>query len=147
MFGLDTQFIIRIFGVTFAALGLAARLGLWKNWYWRSRGTVYGYIPLGLLFVLYSFNALAVARLGSYYVLYQGLFALLIACGLWWTVQPPAFIKPAWVRWIEAYPKDVYQMIEKAVESGADWEANVATPEKLEQWIKSLRSKKRRVKS
>lgn len=146
MFGLDAQLLLRLFGITFIALGLAARLGVWKNWYWRSRGTVYGYIPLGLLFIVYSFNALAVARLGSYYILYQGLFVLLIVWGLWWTVHPPIFIKPIWVRWVEAYPKEVFDTIVKAVEQGEKWEAHVVSPEKLELWVKSLRAKKRRSK-
>nr|MBC7243816.1 hypothetical protein [Chloroflexota bacterium] len=146
MLGIDPQFLLRFFGVVFTALGVAARLGLWKNWYWRSRGTAYGYIPLGLLFLVYSFHSTVEARLGSYYILYQGLFVLLILCGLWWTVQPPSFIKPAWVRWVEAYPKEIYDAMMKAVEQGEKWEPHVASPEKLENWVKSLRGKKRRAK-
>jgi len=142
MLGIDQQFLMRIFGLTFISLGLSARLGLWKKWYWRSRGTVYSYIPLGLLFLLYSFNALAKARLGSYYVLYQSLFVLLIACGVWWSVRPPAFVKPAWVRWVEVYPQNVYEAIRKAVEQGENWEPNVVSPDKLEAWVKTLRGKK-----
>ena len=51
MFGIKQQYFILAFGVCFFALGLAARFGLWKKWYWSSRGTIYGYIPLGMVFI------------------------------------------------------------------------------------------------
>jgi hypothetical protein len=146
MLGLNTQVFILVFGVTFVALGLAAWSGLWKNWYWRSRGTVYGYVPLGLLFVLYAGNPWAQGRPGPYYRLYQGLFVLLALCGVWWSLRPPAFVKPAWVRWLEAYPADVRQLATKAVEQGAAWEPHVASQDKLDAWVKSLRKDKRKAK-
>jgi hypothetical protein len=85
-------------------------------------------------------------RLGRYYILYQGLMVLLIAVGLWWSLRPPELVKPTWVRWVEAYPKDVYQAMQKAAEDGEDWEPHVASREDLEAWIKTLRGKRARPK-
>jgi uncharacterized membrane protein YccC len=140
--GINQQFLILLFGAVFTALGVTARLGVWKNWYWRSRGTVYGYIPFGLVFILYSFNAVAKAQPPPSYLLFQGAIVLLIACGVWWSVRPPALIKPAWVRWVEAYPQDVREAMAKAVEQGKNWEARVRSKEALAEWASSLGSRK-----
>ena len=152
MFSVNQQLLIQALGACFVAVGLAARLGLWKNWYWHSRGLIYSYVPLGLVFILYSFNDLAAERLGSSYVyqwlsyyvlLYQGLIVLLIIVGIWWSGRPPGFVKPTWVRWVEGYPKKVYKALARAVEEGEeDWESHVASQEALEAWVKALRGKK-----
>jgi hypothetical protein len=135
-----------LFGVVFTAIGVAARLGQWKTWYWRTRGSVYGYVPLGLLFILYAFNEQALQRVGRYYVLYQGLMVLLIGIGLWWSLRPPEFVKPTWVRWVEAYPQSVHQAMQNAVEDGQEWEPLVASREDLEAWVKRLRGTRARPK-
>ncbi len=142
----DPQTLMILFGVVFMAIGVAARLGQWKTWYWRTRGSVYGYMPLGLLFILYAFNERGLERLGRYYVLYQGLMVLFIAVGVWWSLRPPEFVKPTWVRWVEAYPKNVYQAMQKAVEDGQEWEPHMASREDLEAWVKTLRGTKARSK-
>jgi len=139
---INPQFLISLFGIVFAAIGVAARLGRWKNWYWQTRGSVYGYVPLGLLFLLYAYKEEAVARLGPYYILYQGLLGILVAVGLWWSLRPPEFVKPAWVRWVEEYPKNVQEAMRKAAEAGDEWEPHMASPEELKAWVKTLRSKK-----
>ena len=142
----DPQILSTLFGVAFIAIGLAARLGLWKKWYWRTRGSVYSYVPLGALFILFTFSGQAAERLGPYHILYQGLMGLLVVLGAWWSLRPPEFVKPTWVRWVEAYPKNVYQAMLKAVEDGEVWEPHVASREDLEAWVKSLRGKKARSK-
>ena len=140
----DPQTLSILFGLVFIAIGLAARLGLWKQWYWRTRGSVYGYIPLGVLFILFTLSEQAAARLGQYHVVYQGLIVLLIAVGVWWSLRPPEFIKPTWVRWVEGYPQNVYQAMLKAVEQGEDWEPHMASREDLEAWVKTLRGRRGR---
>jgi len=147
MFGIDPQFLIQALGFAFIVAGVAARTGTWKNWYWRSRGAVYGYIPLGFLFLLYSFNAQAEERLGAYYVVYQGIGVLLLVLGVWWSLRPPAFVKPRWVRWIEEYPLKVRKAMQRAVENGDDWESHMTSREAVDAWVKTLRSKKRKSKS
>jgi hypothetical protein len=138
MFPLDTKLLLQAFGVVFFGIGMAARLGLWKRWYWKTRGTVYGYVPLGLLFLLYSFEALAAERLGSRYVFFQGAVGLLIVLGLWWSLRPPAFVRPAWVRWVERHPRAVIQAMSTAAEEDEGWEQHVTSREAVDAWAKSL---------
>ena len=137
-------FLTQAFGVIFLGLGLAARAGLWKKWYWGSKGAVYGYLPMGLVFVLYALDSQAVARMGPYHIAYQALMVLLGLCALWWTLRPPAFVKPTWVRWVEAYPQNLYDAMAKAVKRGDAWEAHVTSAESIDGWVKSLRPKNKR---
>jgi hypothetical protein len=102
---------------------------------------VYGYVPLGLLFILYALRERAIERMGSFYLLYQAMMALLVGVGLWWSLRPPGFVRPDWVRWVEAYPQKLQQAMEQAVAAGEDWKAHVTSPEKLEAWVKTLRRK------
>lgn len=138
MFPLDARLLLQAFGFVFLGIGLAARFGLWRNWYWRSRGTVYGYVPLGLLFLVYSYEELARERLGTLYPVFQVAIGLLILLGVWWSLRPPAFVKPAWVRWVERYPRPVIQAMARAAEEDKDWEQHVSSPEALDDWVKSL---------
>ncbi|MGD2166178.1 MAG: hypothetical protein PVH50_11705, partial [Anaerolineae bacterium] len=101
---LDDQVLLELFGLVFVGMGLAARLGLWKGWYWRTRGGSYGYVPLGLLFFVYSRREALTALAGTELAFY-GLFGLMLLLGLWWSFIPPDFVKPRWVRWIEAQPE------------------------------------------
>ena len=130
------------FGAVFVAMGIAARLGLWKSWYWRTKGSVYGYTPLGLAFFVYGFHERAL-QFGRSFVWYQGLLVVLLLLGLWWSVRPPAFAKPAWILWVERYPKKVYEAMASAAIDGEDWQSKVASPEAVDSWAKELSSKKR----
>lgn len=146
MFEVNQQFLMWMFGAAFIAAGVAGRLSLWKKWYWTTRGAVYGYIPLGLLFIVYSFNPQAEERLGAYFVLYQAAVVLLILLGVWWSLRPPAFVKPTWVHWIEQHPEAVLEAMADAVKGGEEWESHVTSPEAVDAWAKTLRKKKRRPK-
>lgn len=146
MLGIDPAKLISLFGLTFASVGLAARLGLWTDWYWRTRGSVYSYVPLGLLFMLYAVNDQAPQRLGQYYIVYQALLALLMVVGAWWSLRPPDWIKPTWVRWVEEYPDTTREAMQKAVEDGEDWQPHMASRESLEAWVKTLRPQKAKSK-
>jgi len=146
MFGINSQFLMWMFGAAFMAAGVAARLGLWKNWYWTTRGAVYGYVPLGLLFVVYSFDSSAKERLGSNFFLYQGAVALLVVLGVWWSLRPPGFVKPTWVHWLEEYPEAVRDAMAHAVKEREEWESHVTSRQAVDAWAKTLGKKRRRPK-
>jgi len=135
-----------LFGGAFVIVGVIARFGFWKGWYWRSRGAAYGYVPLGLLFVVYSFSAQAREMLAGRYWLYEVLELALVVIGVWWSMRPPEFVKPAWVRRVETYPPSDREAMAQAVGDGADWEPNVVSEEALEAWVVSLRPRKSRAK-
>jgi len=104
-----------LFGGAFVIVGVIARFGFWKGWYWRSRGAAYGYVPLGLLFVVYSFSAQAREMLAGRYWLYEVLELALVVIGVWWSMRPPEFVKPAWVRRVETYPPSDREAMAQAV--------------------------------
>src|SRR5512138_2239781 len=134
MLDIDPTLLLQAFGLIFLGVGMAARLGVWKKWYWRTKGSMYGYIPLGLMFLLYSFYEPVKERLGTTFWMFQSLFLVLIAIGAWLSLRPPAFIKPTWVRWVEAHPRDVRQAMERAAKDDPDWEQHVTSPEAVESW-------------
>ncbi len=138
LFNFDTQPLLQAFGLIFIALGVVIRLGMWKKWYWRGKGTAYSYIPIGVIFLLYSFNDPAGAQLGPAYWIYLAVYAIPIALGVWWVLRPPAFVKPDWVRWIEAYPEKTCQAMQKDALGDPEWERHVTSPKSVEAWAKSL---------
>ncbi len=132
----NDQVLLGLFGIVFSGMGLAARLGLWKGWYWRTRGGAYGYIPLGLLFLLYAWRT-ELTAFGTEIVFY-GLFGLLLLLGIWWSFLPPDFVKPPWVRWVEEQPESVQEAMRDQVEEGEAWRSYVESREAVKQWARSL---------
>jgi len=147
IFNFDPTLLLQAFGFIFLSLGVAARLGLWKKWYWRTKGAVYGYIPLGLLFLVYSFNDLAKERLGPYLWVYQVSIGILIILGVWLSFRPPEFVKPAWVRWVEAQPTQVLKAMEQDALDDPNWERHIISPEAVDLWANSLKLKKPKLKT
>jgi len=141
MFGFDQLVLLRLVGFGFVAMGLGARFGLWKKWYWRSRGGAYTYLPLGVLLFLYTYTDLAKVSLGPYYFLFWAAIFLLAVFCLWWTVRTPAFVKPTWVRWVDKHPKRVIEAMADEVEAGEEWEGYIESEAKVDQWAKRLNTK------
>jgi hypothetical protein len=141
MFDIDTNIIIQIIGAAFFALGLAARFGLWKKWYWSVRSGPYAYMPLGVLFFLYTYADPAVEVLGPNSFLYYVVFGLMAVLCVWWSLRPPLFMKPTWIRWIEKHPRRVIKAMEREVEDGEDWEALIESEESVDKWAKTLKGK------
>jgi hypothetical protein len=134
--------VLQFFGVVFIVLGAAGLLGIWKNWYWRSQRTIYGYIPFGLMFLLSAFEPQVRQQLGSAVWVLFVLYTLLFALGMVGFFRPPRFVKPKWVQPIEAQPASVYQVMRKQVKEGANWRQRVSSPEELDAWIKEIRRQK-----
>lgn len=132
--------IVVIFGFLFLGVGLAIRFGYWKSWYWRNVRMVHSYIPLGILIILFGLNDLARERLGTNYVIYQGITISIFLVGAWWSIRPPKLILPEWVQWIEAHPKKVVIAMLKAARSGQEWKSKVQSKSAVDSWARSLKS-------
>ncbi len=141
MIGFDPSDLMIIFGVGFMLLGIAARLGYWKKWYWGTRGGTYAYIPAGLIFILYPYDAYFKERLESYYFFYWISIIMLVVCCVWWLARPPAFIKPNWVRWIDKHPRQVKNAMAAEVEAGKAWEEHITSEAAVDQWAKRLKGR------
>ncbi|MBN1265178.1 MAG: hypothetical protein JXA25_06780 [Anaerolineales bacterium] len=134
--------LLQVVGGIFIALGFAARSGFYKKWYWSGRGGAYAYIPLGLMFILFTFHDWAEQTLSQpMYYGFLGLFGLFGIFCVWWTLKPPRFLQPRWVRWIEKHPRRVVQMMKSEVEAGEEWEEIIKSEEAIDQWAKVLRGK------
>jgi hypothetical protein len=138
----DADIFLQVFGLVFLAMGVAVELGFWKKWYWRSQGKAYGYIPVGLLFILYSFNTQAQERLGANYWIFNVLFGALAVLAVWLFFRPPAFVRPAWVRWVEAYPPETYKAMQQAALDDPNWDKHMSSPEAVDEWVRSLKKGK-----
>jgi hypothetical protein len=138
IFNFDTTLLLQAFGLIFIALGVMIRMGNWKNWYWGARRSGYSYLPIGVIFLMYSFNDQVSARLGSLAWIYLACYAIPVAVGVWWVVRTPTFLKPQWVRWVETYPESTFQAMRQAALADPRWERNVASPEAIRAWVKAL---------
>jgi len=137
-FSFDTNLLLQAFGLVFVGLGVVIRLGTWKQWYWGSKNSGYSYFPIGIVFLMYSFNDQVSAQLGSLSWIYLACYAIPVGVGIWWTVYPPTLIKPQWVRWIEAYPEKAYQAMKKDVLADPRWERHVVSEQSVQAWARSL---------
>ncbi|MBN2555856.1 MAG: hypothetical protein JXA97_07950 [Anaerolineales bacterium] len=146
MFEFDQAQIIRLLGLGFIGAGLVARFGTWRKWFWKTRKAPYGYVPLGLLFILYTYSDLAEERLGSNYFLYLIAFGILGICVVWFSQRPMEFLKPRWVRWLEALPPRILIIMEQRVDDGDEWESHLVSEEAVNAWAQSLKGKTQRRK-
>jgi hypothetical protein len=144
MFKFDPNLLILSFGLIFTSLGIAARFGLWKKWYWQSRGSAYGYIPIGCMFILYSYYEQLKVILGSNNWLFPVFFGLLMALGIWWSLRPPSFIKPSWIRWIEKHPVNLVEAMKRAANENGDWERHVTSEDAVDAWARTIKAPNKR---
>jgi len=100
-----------------------------------------------VIFLLYSFNDQAGERLGPAYWIYLVGYAILVVIGIWWVLRTPAFVKPDWVRWIEAYPEKTCKAMQKDALGDPEWEMHVTSPESVEAWARSLEKGKPALKA
>jgi hypothetical protein len=138
----NSQLLTQAFGLVFVGLGVVARLGIWKKWYWQSRGGAYAYIPLGCLFLLYSFYTPIKNYLGAYDWLFPVLFAFILGIGVWLSVRPPSFVKPVWVRWVEKHPRYIIEAMTVSAKKSNDWERFVISEESVDTWARSFKAPK-----
>lgn len=133
--------LMLIFGGFFLITGMVVRLGLWKDWYWKKFRLVYGYIPMGLLFIFWYFKPLITQRVFSEFFVYQLPSAILLIISTWLSARPPRFIKPKWVAWVESHSNRVVDGMLAEVNSGADWVSKVKTRQTVDAWARTIKNK------
>jgi hypothetical protein len=90
---------------------------------------------------LYAYRDQVEDFLGAYAPAYMVVMILLAITCLWWSLRPPAIIKPAWIRWVESHPKRVRNAMAEETEKLDDWQDRVATKETVDQWARKLKQK------
>lgn len=139
---MNTNLYIRLLGVFFIVVGIIVRIGIWKSWYWRSRGGAYAYIPMGMVFILYTYLPEMQAVGGALYYGFIAVFLIMIALTVYFSLRPPVWIKPKWVLWVESHPKSVVKAMKNAaIDSNLDWKGQVDSEEAVALLAKKFRSK------
>ena len=134
---LNPQLIILLIGLIFVALGIAALTGWWKKWYWRTRGGAYGYIPMGLLFVIYAYEAQVAQYIGAAGVITA--YVVLAVLVVYLSLRPPRWIKPNWIRWVEDLPAAMQKAMRAVAKEDDDWMTHMNTQEAVKKWAKQLK--------
>jgi hypothetical protein len=134
--GLDADLLLSALGLGFIAYGLYVHFGSWKDWYWKTRGGMYGYIPLGLM-LLFEANYKRLIPNAPRYISIVVLVLLALVV-LYLTIKQPNWIKPNWVRWLENQPKRIRQAMQEDAQLDKDWARHVTDPEAVALWAKEL---------
>jgi hypothetical protein len=135
--GLDTDLLLSAIGLGLIAYGLYVRFGSWKDWYWKTRGGMYGYIPLGLM-LLFEANYIQFIPNAPRYISIVVLVLLALVV-LYLTIKQPYWIKPNWVRWLENQPKRIQQAMQEDAQLDKNWSRHTNSAEAVELWAKELK--------
>lgn len=139
---MDSTWIIRGLGLFFILLAFAIRTGYFKNLYWRSKGGIFGYLPMGLLFLWYAYyDQITQSTAQATYVFYL-VFVVLIALTLWFALRTPQWAKPDWIKWVEKYPTHIRKRMAEEAGENKDWESLVVDEESVKKWARKLGGKK-----
>ncbi len=139
---MDNVLIIRLLGFFFVALGLAFRLGYLKKLYWLSKGGIYAYLPMGLLFIWYSYFDSITTLSDRFGIIYYLIFGLLILMTIIFSVWTPQWAKPNWILWVEKYPAKIRKKMAEQAKNESGWETYVASSEAVDDWARKLSGKK-----
>jgi hypothetical protein len=138
---MDQIVLIRVLGIFFVLFGITVRMGYWKKLYWQSRGGIFGYIPLGLLFIWYSYYDALEAWFSNAMVIYYAVFGLLILLAVFLSVKAPKWVKPDWIVWVEKHPEKIRRYMADEAKDNAEWENRVVSQESVDEWAKKLAAK------
>lgn len=134
---LNPQLIILVIGLIFVALGIAARGGWWKKWYWRTRGGAYGYIPMGILFLVYAFEEKIAQYTSEPTVI--AIYVVLAILVVYLSLRPPRWIKPNWIHWVEEQTPAAQRAMRNAAKDDDDWMMHMNTRDAVHKWAKQLK--------
>jgi hypothetical protein len=134
---LDVDLTLTALGIGLMAFGLYVHFGKWKDWYWKTRGGVYGYVPLGLMLVVESNYKRLIPDAPRYVSL--TVLALLALLAIYLTIKQPDWVKPNWVRWLESQPKRVRQAMQEDALLDKNWTQHTTSQEAVELWAKELK--------
>ena len=142
---LDFPIVLSTFGVVFLALWIAALLGLWKKWYWRSQtGMVYGYIGISLASFFAAFQEQILAATNHTQWVSDGLIIVAMGLAIVLAYLSPQFLKPKWIQQIEREPKYVYKAMVAQIKDGVAWQEKLVDYYTLESWIKEIKKTRRK---
>lgn len=134
---IDVDLALTFLGLALLAFGLYIHVGKWKEWYWKTRGGVYGYVPLGLMLIVESNYKRVIPDAPRFISL--AILGLLAILALYLTIKQPAWVKPNWVRWVESQPKRIRLAMQADALVDRNWSQHTSSQEAVELWAKELK--------
>jgi hypothetical protein len=138
---LNINIFIPLLGAIFVLAGIYIRMGNIKQLYWKTRRSMYGYIPLGLVFILVGYYPNFAVQARYLYYGYIVVLAVMVVFTLYVSTKPPEFMKPTWVKWIEKHPKNVQKAMRRDAEVDDEWKQRVNSEADVDAWAKELARK------
>ncbi|MBC7264434.1 MAG: hypothetical protein H5T64_08780 [Chloroflexi bacterium] len=130
--------MISLLGCAFLGLGILARLGVYKNWYWRPQSQlVYTFMPVGILLIGYGNRQVLLRVLG--WPLCMVWTGFLIYVAFTFGKYPPVWIKPGWVQWLEAEYGEYLTDLRKDAQYSLRWLYAIKSRQGMEKWIRDIR--------
>jgi len=136
---LDIDLTLTALGIGLMVFGLYVHFGKWKEWYWKTSGGIYGYVPLGLMLIVESNYKRVIPNAPRYVSL--AILVVLAALAIYLKVKTPEWVKPKWVRWLDSQPKQVHQAMQADALSDKKWSRHATSVEAVELWAKELKRK------
>lgn len=139
-------------GLYSIVFGLTPYLGE-KSWWWQKSTPVaptrivFGSFPAALVFFIMAYifydTSLSKKQL-DILTLYIGIPLILLSVLL--AMWQPRFMKPKWLRWLEANHGDIIHLLKEEAFAAEkreqnSWENRVKTPEGLAEWVTEVRHK------
>jgi hypothetical protein len=138
----DFNFFIPLLGAAFVLAGIYIRMGYMKQVYWKSRRSMFGYIPLGLVFILVGYYNTFSSQAPYIFYGYIALLAIMVMFTLYVSSsRPPAFIVPEWIKWVEKYPKNIQKAMRIEADVDDEWKQYVTSEAGVDAWAKELARK------
>ncbi|HTX79268.1 MAG TPA: hypothetical protein VMC62_06345, partial [Longilinea sp.] len=125
----------------FVLFGILIRLGNMKQVYWKSRRSMFGYIPLGLVFLLVGYYTSFSEQAAYVFYAYIAALVVLIVFTLYVSSRPPEFIKPTWIKWVEKYPNRIQKAMRIEADVDDEWKQRVTSEAAVDAWAKELARK------
>lgn len=134
---LDADLLLTLLGIALISFGSYVQFGKWKDWYWKTRGGVYGYIPLGMTLIVESNYKRVIPNAPRFVSL--ALLALLAILAVYLTLKQPIWIKPKWVRWLDSQPKRIRLAMQADAQQDKNWTLHTESQAAVEDWARKLR--------
>jgi len=138
---LDFNLLIPLLGAAFVLVGIYIRMGNMKQVYWKSRRSMFGYIPLGLVFILVGYYTTFSSQAPYVFYAYIALLVILVVLTVYVSSRPPDFIKPTWIKWIEKHPNKIQKAMRIEADVDDEWKERVTSEAGVDAWAKELARK------
>ena len=132
IFNFNTQLLLQAFGFIFIGLRVIVRFGTREEMVLALQDDDLQLHPDWIDFLAGELSRPGQRAVGTNYWIYQAGYAIPVAVAIWWVARTPAFVKPDWVKWIQAFPPNIYQAMQADALADPEWERHVTSQKEVE---------------